>query len=74
MKWKIDSFTPSDGSKQGGVTVDHQAWLKGEDGDKNEYGSHIDIVHISLNMSSRGVPADRAKSFLNAMIQGLDSQ
>lgn len=73
MKWSIDSFFPSDGSKQGGVTVDHTAWLKGESGPKTQYGTHENIVHISLNMSSRGVPEANAKAMLDAMVSGLNA-
>ncbi len=63
MKWHIESFKFSDGSKQDGVTVDHTAWLKGE-GFTN--------VYISLNMQSRGVPNDIALKLLNDMVDGLN--
>lgn len=64
MTWKIDSFTPSDGSKHQFVTVDHQAWLKRE-GDGP-------TVHVSLNISSNGVSEQEAKTILEAMVVGLN--
>lgn len=65
MRWTIESFTPSDGSTVAFVTVDHQAWLKGE-GDK--------AVHVSLNISSRGVPESEAKAILDKMVAGLNGE
>ncbi len=65
MKWEVESFTPSDGSKQGGITIDHTAWLRGHHPD-------IPTVHVSLNMSSRGVPTEKARAYLDAMVTGLN--
>lgn len=69
MIWRIESFTPSDGSKQGFVTVDHQAWLRGDPGDPGDAAT----VYVSLNMSSKDVSEDDARRFLGAMVAGLNA-
>lgn len=70
MKWEIEDFNPSDGSKQMGVTVDHRAWLRGSDEDEE---STNPPVHININMSSKGVSEEQAKQYFEAMVHGLNS-
>ena len=64
MKWSIESFKASDGSKQLGVTVDHDAWIVGEG---------VPNIYIHLSMQSRGVPNEDALKLLNAMVAGLNN-
>lgn len=64
MTWKIDSFEPSDGRRIAGDVVDHIAWLK--------RAGAGETVHIALNISSEGVPADEARAILETMVRGLN--
>lgn len=68
MKWSIESFTPSDGSKSAGTVVDHQAWIRGDD-----RGGAREPVFVHIAMSARDVPEAQARRYLDAMVVGLDA-
>jgi len=68
MNWSVESFTPSDGSIVAGGLVDHQAWLRADD-----RGGGREPVFVKLQMSSKGVPQDQARRYLDAMVAGLNT-
>lgn len=68
MLWKLESFTPSDGSKTGGAVVDHQAWVRGDD-----RGHAREPIFVALQMSARDVSEAQARRYLDAMVTGLNA-
>jgi hypothetical protein len=63
--WEVESFTPSDGTLHAHVPEDHIAWLKRSGGDRQ-------TMHVSLHLSSRGVPETEARQILDTMVAALN--
>lgn len=61
-KWALHEFTPNkDGTKVGGVLVDHSAWLRREDST---------FIHVQI--ASAGITERMAKVMLDAMVEAIN--